>query len=285
MEASDKAQRIDSLWSEVKPSGWGNNMHSGERKMLCGILDQDEDIESLIGGTFRADTDRLHKHNGVAVATSKRVIFLDKGVFGSTEVQEIPYRNIDGITYSTGMMMGGVQITGRGTASYRIEDIFPKESIPPFVERVRAKMEKSIAQTTQLPYQNAPVALPSMLVADEIEKLAGLLERGFLTQDEFDTKKQQLLNGPPELALDSAAVETTFAGHDGKTECDVVLREIGRHKVVVFKAVREVTSLGLWETKELLESAPVVIETGVSMSRANRLKTMLEAAGATIELA
>ena len=285
MEASDKAQRIDSLWSEVKPSGWGKNMHSGERKMLYGILDQDEDIESLIGGTFRADTDRLHKHNGVAVATSKRVIFLDKGVFGSTEVQEIPYRNIDGITYSTGMMRGGVQITGRGTASYRIEDISPKESIPPFVERVRAKMEKSIAQTTQLPYQNAPVALPPMLVADEIEKLAGLLERGFLTQDEFDTKKQQLLNGPPELALDSAAVETTFAGHDGKTECDVVLREIGRNKVVVIKAVREVTSLGLRETKELVESAPVVIETGVSMSRANRLKTMLEAAGATIELA
>ena len=283
MEASDKAQRIDSLWNQVKPARWHELMHSGERKMLYDILDQDEGIESLIGGQFRADTDRLHKHNGVAVATSKRVVFLDKGIFGSTEVQEIPYRNIDGITYSTGMMMGGVQITGRGTASYRIEDITPKDSIPPFVDCVRAKIEKFTAPTPQVPYQNAPVALPMPLVADEIEKLAGLFERGFLTQNEFDAAKQRILNWPPEQASESAAVETPVANQYVKTECDVVLQEIGRHKVAVIKAVREITSLGLKETKELVESAPVVIETGVSISRAQGLKTMLEAVGATID--
>ena len=184
----DETLRIDARWHAVRPKIWGENMHSGERKMLCEILDMDEDIESLVGGTLRADTNRLHKHNGVAVATSKRVIFLDKGVLGSTEVQEIPYRNIEGITYSTGMFMAGVQITGRGMAGYRIEDIPQKDSVKPFVDCVRAHMETVFAAPEQVIKQAAPAS-----AADEIEKLAGLLEKGFITQDEFDGKKRQLL--------------------------------------------------------------------------------------------
>ncbi len=184
----DEILRIDARWHAVRPKIWGENMHSGERKMLYEILDMDEDIESLVGGTFRADTNRLHKHTGVALATSKRVIFLDKGVLGSTEVQEIPYRNIEGITYSTGMLRAGVQITGRGMADYRIEDIPQKDSVKPFVDCVRAHMETVFAAPEQVIKQAAPAS-----AADEIEKLAGLLEKGFITQDEFDGKKRQLL--------------------------------------------------------------------------------------------
>ena len=82
--------RIDAQWYEVMPKGWATfggdkRMHSGERKMLYDILDQDEDIRGLVGGTYRAeqDTNRLHKHSGIAVATNKRIIFLDKGLLGS----------------------------------------------------------------------------------------------------------------------------------------------------------------------------------------------------------
>ena len=185
-EKNSKKQRIDVRWNALKPSPW-DNRHSGERQMLYDILDAEEDIERLIGGTFRADTDRYHKHAGVAVATSKRVIFLDKGVFGSTEVYEMPYRSVEAITYSTGMMAAGVQITGRGAASFRIEDIYEKYSVKPFVDCVRTHLETASVQAA------AQVVAPAASSADEIEKFAGLLEKGILTHDEFDAKKKQLL--------------------------------------------------------------------------------------------
>ena len=59
-------------------------MLPGERKMLYDILAAGETIEGMLAGTFRQDTDRFHRHKGVVVATSKQVIFVDKGVFGSS---------------------------------------------------------------------------------------------------------------------------------------------------------------------------------------------------------
>ena len=189
-----RQERIDAQWYAAIPKGWGTlddkKMHSGERKMLYDILDQDEDIKALVGGRYRAeqDTNRLHKHSGVAVATSKRVIFLDKGVFGSSEVSEMPYRSIEGITHSTGMLMGGVQITGLGTAGWRIEEVKPKESAKLFADSVRGLVEARHVGAAQQVNQQAP---PS--AADELAKWAALLKDGTLTQDEFDTQKRRLL--------------------------------------------------------------------------------------------
>ena len=190
MQKSRQARQdiIDEQWYAVMPK-WtgGKGMHSGERKMLYDILDQDEDIQALVGGTYRAeqDTNRLHKHNGVAVATGKRVIFLDKGIFGSKEVSEMPYRSIEGITHSTGMVWGGVQITGLGMSGWRIEDVSPKESAKLFADSVRALVEARLEANQK--------ADSSMSDADELQKWARLLKDGILTQDEFDAKKRQLL--------------------------------------------------------------------------------------------
>ena len=183
--------KVDQQWEAVKPSSWGSRMHSGERQMLYQLLGDGESIRSMIGGTYRAeqDTNRLHKHNGIAVATDKRVIFLDKGILGSTEVSEIPYRNIEAITYSTGILMAGVQISGRGVSGFRIEDITDKKSVKPFVDCVRIHFEAAYAQNVAT--VDRPVETAS--TADEIEKLASLLGRGILTQEEFDAKKKQLL--------------------------------------------------------------------------------------------
>ena len=189
--------RIDAQWSASMPWNWDKGTHSGERRILYDILDEDEDIESLIGGTYRAeqDTNRLSKHDGVAAATNKRVVFVDKGVFGNTEVSEMPYGSIEAITYSTGLLMAGVQITGRGMASFRIEDIVEKDSVKPFVDCVRSYLSATAAQATVAP-PTQPAAggdTSDLFVADEIEKLANLLEKGILTQEEFDAKKKQLL--------------------------------------------------------------------------------------------
>ena len=195
LEGAKKRQKIDGQWDMAKPMRWRNN-HSGEHGMLYDLLEDDEVLECLVGGTFRADTDRLHKHKGIAAATSKRVIFLDKGILGSTEVMEMPYRNVEAITYSTGMMFGGIQVTGRGMASFRIEDIAEKDSLQPFADCVRAHAEtdaQPLRHSTPEPAQPAPAAPTAMNAIDELERLAELAERGILTQEEFTAKKKQLL--------------------------------------------------------------------------------------------
>jgi large subunit ribosomal protein L7/L12 len=69
-----------------------------------------------------------------------------------------------------------------------------------------------------------------------------------------------------------------------KTDFNVVLKEVGENKIQVIKAVRAVTSLGLKEAKELVESAPKNVKEGVSKEEAEEVKKKLEESGATIEL-
>jgi large subunit ribosomal protein L7/L12 len=69
-----------------------------------------------------------------------------------------------------------------------------------------------------------------------------------------------------------------------QTEFDVVLKEVGAKKINVIKAVREVTSLGLKEAKDLVESAPAPVKEGVSKDEAAEIKKKFEEAGATVEV-
>lgn len=74
------------------------------------------------------------------------------------------------------------------------------------------------------------------------------------------------------------------AAAEEKTEFDVVLTSFGDAKMAVIKAVKEITGLGLKESKELVESAPKAIKEGASKADAEEIKTKLEAAGASVEL-
>lgn len=69
-----------------------------------------------------------------------------------------------------------------------------------------------------------------------------------------------------------------------KYEFDVILASIGEKKINVIKEVRTITSLGLKEAKELVESAPKAVKEGVKKDEAEELKKKLEDAGATVEL-
>lgn len=69
-----------------------------------------------------------------------------------------------------------------------------------------------------------------------------------------------------------------------QTEFNVVLNSIGDKKINVIKAVREVTSLGLKEAKELVESAPCNIKESVGKDEADEVKKKFEAAGAQVEI-
>ena len=69
-----------------------------------------------------------------------------------------------------------------------------------------------------------------------------------------------------------------------KTEFTVVLKEVGANKINVIKAVREVTSLGLKEAKELVDGAPKSIKEGVSKDEAETIKKKFTEAGAVVEV-
>ena len=69
-----------------------------------------------------------------------------------------------------------------------------------------------------------------------------------------------------------------------KTEFTVVLKEVGANKINVIKAVREVTSLGLKEAKDLVDGAPKTVKEGVSKDEAENIKKKFAEAGATVEV-
>ncbi len=80
------------------------------------------------------------------------------------------------------------------------------------------------------------------------------------------------------------AVAAAAPAEEEKTEFTVILKEIGPNKINVIKAVRELTSLGLKESKDLVEGAPKPVKEGVNKDEAAAAKQKLEAAGATAEI-
>ena len=81
------------------------------------------------------------------------------------------------------------------------------------------------------------------------------------------------------------AADAGAAADEEKTDFQVSIKEIGPNKINVIKAVREVTSLGLREAKELVEAAPTAVKEGVVKDEADTIKSKLEEAGAVVEIA
>ena len=75
-----------------------------------------------------------------------------------------------------------------------------------------------------------------------------------------------------------------IAAEEAKDSADVVLTSFGGNKIAVIKEIRGITTLGLKEAKELVESAPKTVKEGVAIKEAEEIKKKLEAAGAKIEL-
>jgi len=85
-------------------------------------------------------------------------------------------------------------------------------------------------------------------------------------------------------AVGGAPAAAAAAPEEEKTEFTVILKEIGENKINVIKAVREVTTLGLKEAKDLVESAPKPVKEGVNKDEAATVKKKLEEAGAKVEI-
>ena len=100
-------------------------------------------------------------------------------------------------------------------------------------------------------------------------------------QEEFGVSAAVPVAAAPAAAGDGGSAAPVA---EAPTSFNVVLTAAGDKKINVIKVVREVTSLGLKEAKELVDTAPKAVKEGVSQDEANDLKAKFEAEGATIEI-
>lgn len=109
------------------------------------------------------------------------------------------------------------------------------------------------------------------LTVKEVTELAKILK------DEYGISPSE-----PQVMMMDTAMKPVI--EEEQTEFDVILKSAGQTKLVVVKLVKELTSLGLKEAKDLVDIAPSVIKKGISKAEANSLKSQLEAAGAEVEI-
>jgi large subunit ribosomal protein L7/L12 len=88
----------------------------------------------------------------------------------------------------------------------------------------------------------------------------------------------------PVMVAGGGGAAAGAAPAEEKTEFTVVLKDVGANKINVIKAVREVTSLGLKEAKDLVDGAPKTVKDGVSKEEAETIKKKFADAGATVEV-
>jgi large subunit ribosomal protein L7/L12 len=120
---------------------------------------------------------------------------------------------------------------------------------------------------------------------DILEGIANLsvLELSELLKD-FEEKFGVTAAAPVAVAAAPAAGGGDSGGDDEKTEFDVILNAAGDKKIQVIKEVRSLTSLGLKEAKDLVDSAPKPVLERVTKEDADKAKAQLEEAGATVEV-
>ena len=118
-------------------------------------------------------------------------------------------------------------------------------------------------------------------VFEYIDKMTILEMSEFIK--EFEERYDVTAAAPVAVAAGAPAAAEGAAAEE-KTSFDVILSAAGDKKIQVIKAVRELTSLGLKEAKELVDGAPQPVKTGVTKEEADAVKAKLEEQGAVVEL-
>ena len=138
----------------------------------------------------------------------------------------------------------------------------------------RETKKKAAAKEVKMTSDDMIEALSSMTVLELSELVKALEEKFGVTA------------AAPMVAVGAAPVAAEAAApvEEEKTQFDVILKDFGAQKIQVIKAVRELTDLGLRESKDLVEGVPSPVNQGVGKEEAEEAKAKLEAAGAVVEI-
>ena len=148
-----------------------------------------------------------------------------------------------------------------------------------------AKESKAIKATASKPKASAKADQKATAIDDIMATVKNMtvLELSELVKA-LETEFGVTAAAPLAVATAGPTGAAAPAAEEEKTEFSVILKDMGANKISVIKAVRELTSLGLKESKDLVESAPKAVKEGVSKEEATTAKQKLEAAGATVEI-
>ncbi len=152
-----------------------------EIRALPEILEPDETIRAVTSGIMNNST-------WLGVCTSRRLIFLNRGmIFGLRQVQ-FPLERIQSIDHEFTIFFGSISVWD-GASSFTIRLVL-KNSIMPFVKATEEAMFEAKKASARMHAQPAAAATD---VATQLAKLAELKEKGYLTDDEFQQQKKKLL--------------------------------------------------------------------------------------------
>ena len=123
-------------------------------------------------------------------------------------------------------------------------------------------------------------------IQDIVKEIKGLtlLEASQLVKELEETFGVSAAAATVAVAGAAAAGGAAGAAAEEQTEFDVVLKSVGGNKIGVIKAVREISTLGLKEAKDLVEAAPKTVKEGISKDEAEGIKKKFTDAGATVEV-
>ena len=162
-----------------------------EIKDLPNILWDDEQVRGALQGLYGGG-------QGLLVATDRRMVFVDKKLIGNrVKVEDFPYDSISSIQYQLKVLSATVTIFASGNKA-EIEQVMPKALARSFCEAVRALIsggdDRRLADRDGASVQPEPKHSTVEQMADALERLADLRDRGLLSDEEFDEQKQSLLS-------------------------------------------------------------------------------------------
>ena len=155
---------------------------------------------------------------------------------------------------------------GAGDEAAEVE----KKAVKKVVKKAKEE-ETEVKKGQKVAVEDMIAAIKNMTVLDLSEMVKAL-------ETEFG------VSAAAPVAVAAAAVETAAPAEEEQSEFTVVLKDAGANRINVIRAVRELTSLGLKESKDLVEGVPKPVKEAVSKEEAAAAKDKLEAAGATVEV-
>ncbi len=179
----DMAHTIEKVKARVQELKVSDVSFTGkELNVLAEILKPDEYLHTLTKGQY---------NNGVGLlcTTSMRILFIDKGLF-SLKVEEFPLKSVSSISFESGLIFGTVKIFASGNNG-EIKNA-PKGDAKMFVDITRKVLDERDSPKDKAP-TISEAAAPVADIYEQIEKLAGLKEKGIITEAEFQAKKTQML--------------------------------------------------------------------------------------------
>ena len=148
-------------------------------------------------------------------------------------------------------------------------------------EAAAEKEPKAAKATAKAPKAKKASVIDDIMNAVKKMNVLELSELVKALEEEFGVSAA----APMAMAVQAGAGQADAAAEvEEQTEFNVILKDFGANKINVIKAVRELTSLGLKESKDLVEGAPKAVREGVAKEDAASMKEKLEAAGATVEI-